>query len=122
MSGWSAGSPNLRRTPLAIGLCLLAILFAIEAKTAWYGPLLGPGGNISAAKALPVALPELVDHGVPSPDPTHPGVVFTVLPASTTAWLPRVKVPAFGEIRRNHLFSFTAYFSPAIFFRPPPVF
>lgn len=120
MSGWSAGFPSLRRTPLAIGLCLLAILFAIEAKTAWYGPVAGPGCNIRAAKALPVALPQLVDHGVPTPDPTHPGVVFAILPASTTAWLPRVKVPAFGEIQRNHLSFFTAYFSPATFLRPPP--
>jgi len=121
MSGWFADSPLLRRTPLAIGLCLLAILFALEAKTAWYGPLVGPGRDISAAKALPVGSPELVDHGVPTPDPAYPRVEVPTFPVSTVASLLRIKISALGEIQRNHLFFFATCISPPIFFRPPPV-
>ena len=121
MSGWFADSPVLRRTPLAICLCLLAILFALEAKTAWYGPADGPGSDISAAKALPVGSPELVDHGVPTPDPAHPRVEFPTFPVSTVASLLRIKVSSLGEIQRNHLFFFATCISPPIFFRPPPV-
>jgi hypothetical protein len=123
MSGWSADSLPLRRAPLAIGLCLLAILFALEAKTAWYGPAAGPGCDIRAAKALPAGSPKLVDHGAPSPDPEHPGVLFAALPAITVVWLSSIKDPAIGEIPRNHLpFFSVAHFSPSIFFRPPPAF
>lgn len=64
MLGSSAASLPLRRAPLAFGLCLLAILFAIEAKTAWYGPTVGLGSDIRAAKALPEGMPRLVEHGV----------------------------------------------------------
>ena len=122
MSGWSAGSPSPRRTSFALGLCLLAMLFALEAKTAWYGPPAGPASSISAAKALPVGLPELVEHGVPALDPARPGIGFVALPSPIVAWLPRVKVPALAEVQHNHLLFFTAYVSPAIFLRPPPVF
>lgn len=121
MLGSFVPSSRLRRAPLAIGLCVLAVLFALEAKTAWYGPFAVPGGAIRAAKALPVGLPELVDHGVPAPDPAHPGVAFATLPAGATVWLPRAKGPALDETPRSHLLFFAACFSPSIFFRPPPV-
>lgn len=120
MSGSFADSPLARRTPLAIGLCILAMLFAVEAKTAWYGPFLGPGCAVRAAKALPMGLPELVDHGVPTPDPAHPRAAFPALQESTPAWPPRVEVAALGEMQRSHLLFFATYFSPTIFFRPPP--
>jgi hypothetical protein len=98
------------------------MLFGFEAKTAWYFPATGPGSEVSAAKALPVGLPELVDHGVPAPDPSNPSIEFTILPKSMVAWLPRVKVPALGEVQRTDIPLFlTAYESPSIFFRPPPV-
>lgn len=123
MSGLSAASPAFRRTPLAIGLCLLAIVFAIEAKTAWFGPAAGPGSAVRAAKALPEGLPRLVDHGLPLQDPAHPHLHFSVPPASTAILLPRVKTSVDGEILFGHLpFFSAAYFSPSDFFRPPPVF
>ena len=95
MSGWFAASPSYRRAPLAFGLCLLAFLFAIEAKTAWYGPAAGFTAVLfRAAKAQPVASPEVVDHGLPAPDPAHPHVTFALLPQIATVMFCKVFSPA----------------------------
>lgn len=121
MSGWFAASPFYRRAPLAFGLCLLAFLFAIEAKTAWYGPAGGFGSSVRAAKAQPVTSPEVVEHGVPSPDPTHPQLAFALLPQMTTAILAGLPTRAFGELSPGRLLRFSAAgFSFANLFRPPP--
>jgi len=123
MLGWFAASLPARRSPLALGLCLLAILFALEAKTAWYGPAAGPGSDIRAAKALPVGSPELVEHGLPAPDPAHPHASFAALPDSVLTPFLWAGVPAISEILRGQRPIFSpAHLSPALFFRPPPVF
>lgn len=110
-----------RRAPLALGLCLLAILFALEAKTAWYGPAVGRGSDIRAAKALPAGLLKLVEHGVPAADPAHPSIAFVYLPASTAAWFAFTRIHSGDAILRHHLpFFSAAHFSPSAFFRPPP--
>lgn len=57
---------RVRRDTLALGLCLLAALFALEAKIAWYGPTAGPEVDISRRKALPADLPSVVSHQSPS--------------------------------------------------------
>jgi hypothetical protein len=121
MSGWFAASPSYRRTPLALGLCLLAFLFAIEAKTAWYGPAAGFGSIVRAAKAQPVASPEVVEHGVPAPDPAHPHVAFALLPQIATVMF--ASLPARALVRvlpGQHLHFLAAGFSFASLFRPPP--
>ncbi len=121
MSGSFAASLSFRRVPLAFGLCLLAFFFAVEAKTAWYGPVAGEGSNIRAAKALPVVTPKVVEHGVPTPDPAHPHLAFAALPAVAPVWVAGARAPLGGGIVRNHLPLVTAaYFSPYNFFRPPP--
>jgi hypothetical protein len=121
MSGWFAASPSYRRAPLALGLCLLAFLFAIEAKTAWYGPAAGFGGSVRAAKAQPVASPEVVEHGVPKPDPAHPHVAFALLPQMAASTFAGVPLHGFGEILPSHHPHFLASgFSFANLFRPPP--
>lgn len=122
MSGRSADSLLSRRVPLVIGLCLLAILFAFEAKTAWYGPADGPGFAVRAAKALPAVTPELVDHGIPSPDPEHPAATFAAFTASTIFLSPRFKALEFRKIETDRLPFFpVAELSPSAFFRPPPI-
>jgi hypothetical protein len=121
MSGWFAASLSYRRAPLALGLCLLAFLFAIEAKTAWYGPSAGFGGTVRAAKAQPVASPEVVEHGVPKPDPTHPSAAFAFLSQTATPMLLGLSSRALGEVlpgRRPR--PFNAGFSYSNLFRPPP--
>jgi hypothetical protein len=98
------------------------MLFALEAKTAWYGPVCGPGSDVRAAKARPAGTPELVDHGVPSPDPEHPTAAFTALAANAMFLLPPLNAPVFGEIESDRLPFFpVAQLSPSIFFRPPPI-
>lgn len=121
MSGWFAASPSYRRAPLAFGLCLLAFLFAIEAKTAWYGPAAGFGGSVRAAKAQPVASPKVVEHGVPAPDPAHPHVAFALLPQIVTVMFAGFPARALGEVvPGRHLQFLAAGFSFANLFRPPP--
>ena len=123
MSGWFAASPSYRRAPLALGLCLLAFLFAIEAKAAWYGPAAGFGGNVRAAKAQPVSSPKVVEHGVPAPDPAHPNVAFAPLPEIKTAMFAGLLARALSEVLPiEHLHIFAAGFSFANHFRPPPTF
>jgi len=107
---------------MVVALCALAIAFALEAKTAWYGPTAGPGSAVRSAKALPIDAPRVVRHGIPTPDPLHPQFAFAyiailfALPiladdlSSSLAALSRRRVPA------------AQYLSPPAFFRPPPAF
>jgi hypothetical protein len=93
----------------------------MEAKLAWYGPAGGSGRDIVAAKALPADLPVVVRRGVPAPGPIHAQTVF-MLAAFAAAFL--YKADALRG--RNTVYarlsvSSAAYFSPSLFFRPPPV-
>lgn len=122
MSGSFADCFPSRRRPLAICLCLLAFLFAVEAKTAWYGPKVGPGSDVQAAKALPAVTPKVVQHGVPAPDPVHPQIAFAALSAVSAGSPSAAHLFPRQELLRSHLPHFTATFlSPQLFFRPPPV-
>ncbi|MGP8253286.1 MAG: hypothetical protein ACLQHF_14745 [Terracidiphilus sp.] len=117
-----AGSPAFCRKLLACWLCTLALVFAFEAKTAWYGPAAGPGCAVRAAKALPADSSQVVLHGVPAPDPVHPALpflifaVFVLAPSAGTAFhMTRLA-------NRGALTPASApFFSPQLFFRPPPV-
>lgn len=121
MLGLFAASLPLRRTPFALGLCLLAFLFAVEAKTAWYGPAHGIGSDVRAAKAMPALSPKLVDHGNSSLDRAQTHISLVAHSASTALWAPRVNVRA-GVVRPTRPVLFVAdYLSPSLLFRPPPV-
>ncbi len=105
---------------MVVVLCVLAIAFALEAKTAWYGPVAGPGTAVRSAKALPIDTPRLVHHGIPAPDPLHPqfAVAFLAL---------LLALPVFGDNLPGHAgvlarvrLSTAPFFSPPAFFRPPP--
>jgi len=122
MSGLFAAHRPFGRTALAIGLCLLAFIFAMEAKMAWYGPLSGPDGDVHAIKALPVDTPDIVSEDFLAPDPVHPHLSFAFLAplialglADTDTSLGRAIVQRYFKV------SSAAYFSPNTFFRPPPV-
>jgi hypothetical protein len=121
MSGLFADSLFRRRTPLALCLCLLAFLFAIEAKTAWYGPAVGLGSSVRYAKAQPVATPKVVEHGERAPDPVHPHAAFALLPPTAVALSARFPMQAFGEILVTQLpYDLAPGFSYSSLFRPPP--
>jgi hypothetical protein len=115
------GFPQMRRNTLALGMCLLAVLFALEAKTAWYGPANGPGIDIQSQKALPADLPAVVSHGIS----THPPAAFPLAQMlfasiAALAWRQADVLPGTG-IDCNHIsVSAAPYFSPGLFHRPPP--
>src|SRR5579871_6486992 len=49
-----------RRSALAVGMCLLAFLFAVEAKLAWYSPSSAQLSAIQSAKARPADAPDSI--------------------------------------------------------------
>jgi hypothetical protein len=111
----------MRRNALSLGLCLLAVLFALEAKTAWYGPEKGPGSDIQSQKARLTDLTAVVSRGVSTlPQAAIP--LNLIYLASVTAIFGaragfQFGVEAdFGGIAVRS----AAYFSPGLFFRPPP--
>ena len=115
-----AASKGFWRAALSCGLCLLAFLFAMEAKAAWYGPMTGPGSNVRASKAMPADTPRVIDHAIPVPDPLHPQVAFALLPALVLLW-PVADWPLRAGALRAPLSPSPAVLSPHLFFRPPPV-
>jgi hypothetical protein len=112
---------HTRRNILTLGLCLLAVLFALEAKTAWYGPINGPSGEIQSQKALPADLPAVVSHGVSTlPRVTFPLALIFLASVATIAWTDANFLPGV-DVDFNHIpVSAAHYFFPALFFRPPP--
>jgi hypothetical protein len=113
-------SPQMRRNTLALSMCLLAVLFALEAKTAWFGPPTGPGRDIQSQKARPADLPAVVSHGISTHPPATlpPALVFLASVAAiagTNTFVSRI------DVDFNHLaVSAAPYLFPGLFFRPPP--
>jgi len=118
----SSASIVFYRTTLACMLCLLAFVFAVEAKTAWYGPFSGYGSDVRAAKALPVNVPKVAQHGEPAPDPVPAAVLFAALALFTAAPPAGMDLHLLhGNICRESGLSNGCCFSSALLFRPPPV-
>jgi hypothetical protein len=111
----------MRRNTLALGLCLLAVLFALEAKTAWYGPKNGPSCDIQSQKACPADLRAVVSHGVSTlPPVTFPPALIFLASVAAIAWTDADFLPGVN-VGFNHIpVSAAPYFSPGLFFRPPP--
>jgi hypothetical protein len=105
-------------TILGIVLCLLAALFAIESKLAWYGPDGSPTAQVSASKLQAAEAPRLVAQALAStlPIPHFPETaqilaLILAAGAARSAPLPEKAQPA-------RLIS--SSLSPHLFFRPPP--
>lgn len=118
----STASPARSRTLLAISLCVLAMVFALEAKTAWYSPDAGLDTGISSTKALPIDSPKVVRHGIPAPDPVHPQIAFAIIAIMIAAWSVRPQL-SLGRIpsRTGSQVCCSAFLSPQAFLRPPPI-
>ncbi len=115
-------SRNFRRTALALGLCLLAFGFAMEAKLVWYSPAGSSGSDIAAAKARPADLPVVVSHGLPAPGPARVQMVFVQLAALTASSMCKADTLLGGKLACTQLsVSSAAFFTSSLFFRPPPV-
>jgi len=110
-----------RLTALGILLCVLAALFAMEAKIAWFSPAGSASAQISFAKARPAEQPKPLAQRFHSQAPPANGFAgFVTL--LTAALMPAT--PAIGSVRpaRTHWqVSASPGFSAALFFRPPPV-
>jgi hypothetical protein len=110
------------RTALTLGLCLLAFGFAMEAKLACYSHAENFSSDIVSAKALPADLPEIVSHGVEEHRLAHPQMLVVLWTALTTATLRSADCLLVRNFASNRLsVSSAVYFSPYLFFRPPPV-
>jgi len=108
------------RTRLLLALLLagLALLFAVEAKRAWYAPHDPATSQLSAAKAWPAESPsraslgESIDHSLLARLILLLASAAFGLSASSHPWLERAKeAPAFFA---------ASGLSFALFFRPPP--
>jgi hypothetical protein len=105
---------------MGIMLCLLAALFAVEAKIAWYSPAGSAGAQISFAKARPAETPKMLPQRFVSPAPPARDfagstilLVLTLLVGLATLGWNRV-IPARSQVCA------CPEFTPSLFFRPPP--
>jgi hypothetical protein len=121
MSGRSIASRTIPLSALAVVLCVLAFLFACEAKFAWYSPTNDASNQVSAAKALRVDAPALVTHGISSTDRALAQAAF-----SATAILIAFCAALIGSWQRRSALSshssdyLPSYLRSPIDFRPPP--
>ena len=104
-------------TVLGILLCLLAALFAVEAKLAWFGPEGSPTAQISSAKLQPADAPKALAQ---SHVPSIPFALFRQFAAilvllSITCPLVLIATPVRASIDPGS----PGFFS-SLFFRPPP--
>jgi hypothetical protein len=109
-----------RLTALGIVLSVLAALFAVEAKIAWFSPAGSAAAQMSYDKAAPVEPPKALHHGLnaalhwpPFPGTAHLFAAVLLLAASASV----VVRPAPFLSRVSASPGFTA----ALFFRPPPI-
>lgn len=120
MSGSFADHLHCRRATLAIALAVLAVLFAVEAKTAWYGPF-GAGGDVQSAKAFPADTPKILLHGTSLPNPlsSHNLLFPVVALIAVSVCAARAQWQSL-DLRHTSVID-AAFFSPLFLFRPPPV-
>ena len=112
-------SRPISRTAFAFCLCLLAIIFAVEAKISWYGPIDGVSSDVRFSKACPAELSEITSQETIALHPVHTWnrVLFTV----ETAIISKLILLPEGPLARRYIPpSIASYFSPSAFFRPPP--
>jgi len=79
------------------------ISFCGGGKDGMVRPASGPGSDVRAAKALRIDATNVVQHGMPSPDPIHPGIAFLFLTAFTAAWLAGADVSARYAVARRSI-------------------
>ena len=109
-----------RLTAFGIALCLLAALFAVEAKIAWYSPAGSVNTQISSAKLQPADASKIFAHAAVTQVPPTPDFHENVA-AVTLALLCLAATSVAARAVPNRLQVFAAPgFSVFLFFRPPP--
>jgi hypothetical protein len=105
----------------AIVLCLLAAVFAIEAKVAWFSPAGSPPAQISAAKLLPADAPKHIADTLALPGNLHQVAVLVEVSLLLALVLLIAAALPLRRLSRDGLgIRLFPAFSPALFLRPPP--
>lgn len=122
MTGCLAARPPFKRTFLAFSLCVLAFLFAFEAKLAWYSPAGDPGIQISAAKALRADSPALISNGNAAHDhaqeqATNAALACVIAPPAPASNASEKRLASSTDRSEGS----PVILVPSIDFRPPPV-
>jgi hypothetical protein len=106
---------------LGILLCLLAALFAVEAKIAWFSPAGSSTAQISSDKARPAEPPKALPERfiLPAPVPHHFAPTATLVAAALLLAITATSVVRLAPVRPQ--VSASPGLSAALFFRPPPV-
>ena len=120
MSGTSP-SRQFRQTLFVGVLCLLAVLFAVEAKRAWYSPANGPDYDVRSAKAYPATTPEVIARGVSTLNSELRLISFALVVAFAVASTIQMNyLPGHRVEGDSHPHLLLASPSTNLFVRPPP--
>ena len=110
-----------RLTALGILLCVLAALFAVEAKIAWFSPEGSASAQISFAKARPAEQPEALTQRFHSQTPPANDFAVTLALFAATLLLATPTILVVRPQAARWQVSASPGFSNALFFRPPPI-
>ena len=110
-----------RLTALGIMLCLLAALFALEAKIAWFSPAGSTSAQISSDKARPAEPPKALPLRFVSPAPLAHDFAGTATLFAVTLLASVIAAMVVRQIPPRPQVAASPGFSPSLFFRPPPV-
>jgi hypothetical protein len=108
-----------RLSALGILLCLLAIVFAFEAKLAWYGPANSPSAQFSSNKLQPAESARQVAEALAAPFTVHQSAAQVSLQLALVVLIAAVPTTR-RSIRERFKVSASPSFSPPLFLRPPP--
>ena len=104
-------------TVLGMFLCLLAALFAVEAKVAWFGPDGSPSAQISASKLQPADAPKVA---TPIDAPSFPTAWLSEIAVILAFALNWRRISVLPRQRWSSRIPASPSFFPSLFFRPPP--
>ncbi len=98
-------------------LSLLVVVFAVEAKLAWFGPDGSPTAQISAAKLQPANAPRIA---APSDALSFPAAWIPQVAVVLTFVLVWRRVRALPRFLSSYAVPGSPRFYSSFFFRPPP--
>ncbi|SRR6266567_4402156 len=118
------GRQSIRQSRLAailgIVLCLLAALFAVEAKIAWYSPAGSASALISSTKLQAADAPKLISHAPSAPAPPSLHFIEIAAVLALALFCLAIMSRAARTSPRRLQVCVSPGFSECLFFRPPP--
>jgi len=110
-----------RLTALGMMLCLLAALFALEAKIACFSPAGSADAQISYAKARPAEPPKILPQHFASPAPPAHDFDRTAILSAEILLIAAASTLIIRRVPARRAVAESPGFSAALFFRPPPI-